>query len=154
MDNKEQKKTSHRCAYIGWIGLAIISAVLVWNHLKKESAKESAIELALEWARLEHIPLSAKDVTVILQGNMFSREIWVFFSADFGDVNDWVDSSDGFRDALTNAVYADEIVSNGVKMLSAVPRVTHYAITPGGGAQFAEAMVFFHGDVIIHAYWS
>lgn len=150
MDNKKQKKTKRRGMYIGLIGLAIISAVFVWNDLHKESA----IDAALEWARLEPIPESARDVTVVLQGNMFSREVWVFFSADFGEVNEWVDSSGGFRDALTNAVYADEIISHGVKRLSSTPRMTHYAITPGGGAQFAEAIVFFNGDVIIHGYWS
>ena len=100
----------------------------------------SAIETTLEWARLAPLPVSMVKVHVDVTGSMGTREFRLTFRAQPDIVAEWLKSSDGILDAE---------VSKHANML------TKYAIQPGGGAQFAQVIVYPKiGQVEIRAYWS
>ena len=104
-----------------------------WQHC-------SAIEITREWARLAPLPVSAFNVNVEVIGSMFSREFRLTFRAEPDVVDAWLRASEGIQDAEKSR-HADMLIK--------------YAIHPGGGAQFAQVLVYPNiGQVEIRAYWS
>jgi len=102
--------------------------------------KSSALSTTYEWARLEPIPESAKDISVESVGSMFSREFRISFSAPVADVNSWLQASSGTNEA-------------NPKLRDDGSRV--YDVKPGGGAQFAKVIVSKDGTKVrIRTYWS
>src|SRR4051812_26626199 len=86
------------------------------------SWRNSAIETSLTWARVAPIPESAHDRHVTTKGNMFTREYIITFTAPPNNVRQWLMASPGPSSAKQSLDGA----------------ITVYAISPGGGAQFAE----------------
>jgi len=101
--------------------------------------RQSAIATAITWARLAPLPPSARNVEVQIKGSMFAREFVITFDAAPAAVQQWLAASPGPSSATP----------------ARAGPLTIYAITPGGGAQFAEVKVEASaGKVIIHTYWS
>ena len=118
-----------------FVGLAVL-AVGLTLFVKN---RQSAIDTAIEWARLQPPPVSSLRVNVDTSGSMFSREIQLSFRADRDQLHRWLLESDGISDAK----------------VSTKGSVTLYDIRPGGGAQFAEVRVDEStGHVIVRTYWS
>jgi len=70
---------------------------------------------------------------------MFTREFVITFTAAPNDVQQWLKASPG----------------PAMAKQSIVGPITVYAISPGGGAQFAEVRVNEStGEVTIRTYWS
>jgi hypothetical protein len=117
--------------------LALLLVVFVGGWYERN---RSAIETTLEWARLAPLPVSMAKVHVEVTGSMFTREFRLTFRAQPDVVDEWLKSSDGILDAE---------MSKHANML------IKYAIHPGGGAQFAQVIVYPKiGQVEIRAYWS
>jgi len=86
------------------------------------------------------LPVSMVKVHVEVTGSMFTREFRLTFRAQPDVVDEWLKSSDGILDAE---------MSKHANML------IKYAIHPGGGAQFAQVLVYPKiGQVEIRVYWS
>lgn len=99
----------------------------------------SAINAATKWARLAPLPASAKNVQVETKGTMFTRQFVITFDAPPAVIQQWIAASPGPSSATQ----------------SIAGSVTTYAITPGGGAQFAEVKVDLNANrVVIRTYWS
>ncbi len=70
---------------------------------------------------------------------MFTREFVISFEAPREDIEAWLASSKGTRDATVEVEHGSRV----------------YQIQPGGGAQFAEVRVDESGmKVTIRVYWS
>src|SRR5690349_24690883 len=69
----------------------------------------SAIESARTWARLAPLPASAGQLDVRIRGNMFARIITITFEAPQADIDQWLQSSPGIRDAERT------LLANGVE---------------------------------------
>ncbi|TWT29205.1 hypothetical protein KOR42_55460 [Thalassoglobus neptunius] len=99
----------------------------------------SALDATKEWAQLNEFPVTATNLTVETQGNMFTREFTVEFDAPLADIENWLRKSPG-TNSVTPTTDGD---------------VRHYDIDPGGGAQHAELELDeSQGHVKIHTYWS
>ena len=71
---------------------------------------------------------------------MFTREFRTFFVAPPEDIEDWLQSSPGTREAVVT---------------TPSPGLRHFKIKPGGGAEFAEVTVDdTQHSVSICVYWS
>ncbi len=102
--------------------------------------RASAISLTREWARLAPFPETAKNLSIVVTGNIFTRGFKVSFRAPSADVQAWLAQSPGTKD-LEPTMRPD-----GSR---------HYKIQPGGGAQFAELVVSPDGtEVRIRTFWS
>ena len=102
--------------------------------------RSSALSTCYEWARLDQIPDTAEDVSVKSVGSMFTREFRISFRAPVSDVNSWLATSPGTKEAIP------ELLDDGTRV---------YNIKPGGGAQFAKVSVSKEGTKVrIHTYWS
>jgi len=102
-------------------------------------SRQSAIATAITWARLAPLPPSACNLQVEVKGSMFTREFVLTFDASPAITQQWLAASPG-PSAATQTV--------------AGPIAT-YAITPGGGAEFAEVKVDSRtGHVVVRTYWS
>jgi hypothetical protein len=101
--------------------------------------RNSAIATATVWARLAPLPHSARNLQVEVKGSMFTREFVITFDASPAVIQQWLASSPGPASASPTVGGA----------------ITTYAITPGGGAGFAEVTVDHGaGRVVIRTYWS
>ena len=101
--------------------------------------RRSALAAAAKWARLAPLPTSARDVGVDAKGSAFTREFVVTFDAPAAEIERWIAASPGPASATRTTAGS----------------VTTYAITPGGGAQFAEVKVDRVANrVVIRTYWS
>ena len=112
-----------RWVVLGFGGLAIVMLVAVGGWVVFGDG--NAIKITREWARVEPLPASARDVRVKVNGNMFTRGFIVEFTADRKDVEAWLTASAGTREAKFE-------LKDGVR---------RYVIRPGGGAQYAEVVV-------------
>ncbi len=126
------------------IGLTLLLAVLslaAWFLFADESPlnRASSIRTTLEWARLDPFPRSASHFHMQVLGNMFTRGFVADFDAPLPDINVWLTSSPGTRAVIP--------VQEG--------STRRYAISPGGGALFAEVIVDdATGHVHVRTYWS
>ena len=102
--------------------------------------RRSALATAREWARLAAYPGSAGRIDVEIGGSAFSREFIIEFTGLADDIADWIKASPGTKDVIpvTNA--------DGSVL---------YKIQPGGGAQFAEVILYDNGKTVrIRTFWS
>lgn len=121
------------------ITLTLIVLVAAGTFYLLRPNRQSAIDAAATWARLAPLPPSAQSVDVDIRGSAFTREFVITFTATPADIQQWIAASPGPSSAS----------------LSTVGSVTTYAITPGGGAQFAEVKVDSSvNQVLIRTYWS
>ena len=99
----------------------------------------SALSTAKDWAQLNDFPTTTTNLTVDIEGSIFSREITIQFDAPIEDIKDWLNESPGTKDI--------EPIINGS---------THkYSIQPSGGAQHAEVILDVETEhVWINTYWS
>jgi hypothetical protein len=119
--------------------IAILVAIAVVVGWYRYESRQSAVATAIVWARLAPFPTSATNRDVDIEGSMFTREFVISFTAPAADIDRWIAASAG-------PASATQTVSGSV---------TTYAITPGGGADFAEVKVDKSiNRVIIHTYWS
>jgi hypothetical protein len=115
---------------------------LAYSFLSPDSSRNqaSALDATREWGRLDPLPPSAQQLTIATHGSMFTREFRISFVAPPEDIEAWLKSSPGTREAIVTTP------SPGVRL---------FRITPGGGAEFAEVTV---DDALrrvsIHVYWS
>jgi hypothetical protein len=119
-----------------------VYGVVGWMLVSSESPlnRASAIKVTREWARLAPLPPSATKPEIEVRGGMFTREFVISFSAPSDEVQAWLQSSPGIRDAKIT-----QESDGGVT----------YTIAPGGGAQFAELRLSAdRRGVTIRAYWS
>ena len=124
-------------AVVGFFGLIVYVSS---GESGTPSDKESAIRCTLEWGRLSPFPSSAQEFVITTSGNMFTRGFRASFTAPSADIELWLQQSPGLRGALPT------IPS---------PRVRHFEIVPGGGAQHAEVTVDdTKHRVSIYVYWS
>ncbi len=116
--------------------VAIVTAgVLYVSHV----TRDSAIAAATTWARLAPLPPTAQNLQVEVKGSMFTREFVITFDASPAVIQQWFAVSPGPASASPTVAGA----------------ITTYAITPGGGAGFAEVTVDNNrGRVVIRTYWS
>ena len=118
---------------LAWLGYSFLSPNSSLNRV-------SAIEAALTWGRLAPFPASAQQFVVSTQGSVFTRAFRASFIAPAADIEKWLQQSPGTREA------SPETPS---------PRVRHFQIIPGGGAQHAEVTVDdTQHRVSIYVYWS
>ena len=88
--------------------------------------RDSAMDCVLTWGRLEPFPQSAQEVKLTTGGGAFTRCFTASFVAPPEDIEEWLKSSPGAREATPTAP------STGVRV---------FQITPGGGANVAEVAV-------------
>jgi len=101
--------------------------------------EDDALKAVEEWARTAAVPETASSLSIETEGNEFTRSFRVNFSLSADDLEAWIEASPGLQDAQVTE-------QNGAQ---------HYAIQPGGGAQYAEAVIDFEcGTVKIYTYWS
>lgn len=99
----------------------------------------SALNVTKEWARLSEFPATARNLTVEIKGNMFTREFVIQFDAPPADIETWLNESPGTQNVRPT-------MEGGVRK---------YSIEPGGGAQHAELELDeTNGHVLINTYWS
>ncbi len=123
-----------------YAGLSAILPLFSFNERANQDLKAQAsmLECTLEWARLAPIPESREQFAIATEGGPATRAFRTSFVLPDADLKDWVEASPGLRDA-------------GVEMEG----VKNYAIEPGGGAMYAEAVVDFDsGLVMVYTYWS
>ena len=102
--------------------------------------KNEMVETTLEWGRLTAIPDSKTNFDIITEGGFFTRAFRSSFNLPKNDLEKWIKSSPGLSDAEI------EIISN---------TKTKYIIEPGGGAQYAEAIIDTEKCFVeIYVYWS
>ena len=130
-----RKRVIKLMAVIALLMTFVVAGTIYLSHANSPSA----IDTATTWARVAPLPPSARNVDVDVKSSMFSREFIITFNAPPAVIQKWIAASPG----LTSA------------SLSTTGSVTTYAITPGGGAQFAEVKVDSRAhQVIIRTYWS
>jgi hypothetical protein len=101
--------------------------------------RRSAITTTILWARLAPFPQQARHVRVDVKGSMFTREFVISFDSPPVVIQQWIASSPG-------PASARRVVTGPI---------TTYAITPGGGAAFAELKVDKGmSHVVIRSFWS
>lgn len=116
--------------------LAVATAAAIYV---SHANRQSAINAATTWAKLAPLPPSAQNVQVDVKGSMFTREFVITFDAPSAVIRQWIAASPG--------------PSSGKQSIAG--SVTTYAITPAGGAQFAEVKVDSSSNrVVIRTYWS
>jgi hypothetical protein len=89
-------------------------------------AKNSMLKTTLEWGRLAPIPKSRKEFDIYTEGGSFSRSFHSSFYLPETDLEKWIATSPGLVDAEI------QIINDSKRK---------YLIKPGGGAQYAEAVV-------------
>ena len=135
----DSKKTGNLVKWIALIAMVLVGGLTIWLLCLHKNREADGIDAARTWARLAPFPSSASDVTVDTTGGMFTRAFTITFTAPMADTETWLAASPGTAGVVPE-------VTNGVRT---------YAISPGGGAQFAEVRVDeTEGKVTIHTYWS
>lgn len=118
------------------IGILLVLGIGAFKYLEYRSA----IDCTLKWGRLAPFPASKQNFTLKVTGGMFTRELLVEFEVPASEIAAWLQASPGTREA---------VVTNPS------PKVRHFEIKPGGGAQFAEVTVDDASQrVSIRVYWS
>lgn len=121
------------------VAVVLIGLVAVGAAYMACTDPQSAIDTTIEWAQLAPLPHSARNVEVDVKGSMFTREFVITFDAPAADIKRWIAASPGPSSATITVAGA----------------ITTYAITPGGGAQFAEVKVDAElNRVVVRTYWS
>lgn len=118
---------------ITWLGYTLFSPNSARN-------RTSAIDCTLTWGRLAAFPASARQFSILVQGNAFTRGFRASFIAPPADIEQWLQQSPGTREAVPQT-----------------PRlgIRRFEIAPGGGAQHAEVTVDDkRHHVSIYVYWS
>ena len=122
-------------------GLGLL-AWLGYSYLFPRSAQNEASARAcvLEWGRLAPFPSSAQDLSVTVEGGLFTRAFRASFTAPAADIEAWLQQSPGPRE---------------VKPATSRLGRREFKIEPGGGAQRAELEVDdIHHRVLIYVVWS
>lgn len=102
--------------------------------------KSEMLKLTLEWGRLSPIPDSKSEFNITTEGGSSTRSFRSSFHLPKNDLEKWVKSSPGLADAEVQ-----NIDSNKRK----------YIIKPGGGANYAEAVIDLEKSFIeIYVSWS
>ena len=138
---KKKKKWFVGCSLAVCIGTVLL-IVGGWLLLDPNSPlnRRSALDTTQEWARLEPFPQTAEEVSIETAGSPFTREFIVTFQAPTQDIEAWLKKSPGTKD-VTPTLGQDGSF--------------HYAITPGGGAAFAEVTVSKNRQSVrIRTFWS
>lgn len=105
------------------------------NNLKKLEM----LALTLEWGRLAPLPDSIKQFEISTAGNSFTRSFSSSFYVDKADLDGWIKASPGLQDA--------QIETTG--------STKKYIINPGGGANYAEAVIDFDKCFVeVYTAWS
>jgi hypothetical protein len=136
------KTRAKRLLAVGLVFGAVGVSWLAYSFLSPHSSRNraSAMDCTLEWARLAPLPPSAQQLTISTHGSMFTREFRASFVAPPEDIEEWLRTSLGTREAVVTPPS---------------PGVRHFQIKPGGGAEFAEVTVDdTQHRVSIHVYWS
>jgi hypothetical protein len=116
-----------------WLGYSFLSPNSARN-------RSSAMECVLTWGRFAPFPASARHVSFSTEGSMFTRGFRVTFTAPPAEIESWLQQSPGTHEATPETLS---------------PRVRHFEITPGGGAEHAEVTVDdTDHEVSIYVYWS
>lgn len=93
-----------------------------------------------EWGRLAPLPDSVSDLQIRAEGSRFTRSFHAIFNLPNDDLAKWIEASPSLQDAQIQA---------------AEDSPHKYTIKPGGGAQYAEAVIDLdNGLVQIYTYWS
>jgi hypothetical protein len=88
---------------------------------------------------MQPLPESTENLQVSVKGAAFTRELDISFSARRKEIIQWINSSQGTKNAVTN--------KSG--------NTTSFKITPCNGGQFAEITVNWSSlKVTLHTYWS
>ena len=127
---------------IAGAALTVLGGGIGWQLLSHSSRRNqtSAINATLEWARLAPLPSDAVNVNIQVKGGMFTRGFVVEFSASKESIAEWLSISPGTMDIQPQKTQQGDYV---------------YGIKPGGGAQFAELILFEDGQQVrITTYWS
>ncbi len=108
-------------------GVCTVS-VIAYSLLSHRSShnQASAMECVLLWGQLAPFPKSAQEVMVTPSGSPLTRTFHATFMAAPKDIEDWLTRSSGIRSAERS---------------TPAPGIRHFKITPGGGAQHAEATI-------------
>jgi len=125
---------------IASITLTLVCGACISDSRREMTAEErtQAMKLTLEWGRLATLPPSASDLTIKVEGGIFTRTFRLSFRAPRRDIDIWIKESPGLMDA--GQTYAD-----GKRK---------YMIKPGGGANRAEVTIGDDDAVEIYASWS
>ena len=122
--------------------VAAIAAILLTQYVftTETDNEDEMLGTMQEWGRLAPLPDSASDLQISAEGSMFTRGFHARFYLPDADLAAWIEASPGLQDAQ---VQAQDHSSR------------EYIIEPGGGAQYAEAVIDFgSGLVRIYTYWS
>ena len=100
-----------------------------------------AIETSLTWTRMSPLPESAKNIDVLVEGSMFTREFEVEFEASEEEIKAWLADSPGTAVSyLPRYASAKETISYKIDESEAL---------------FAQVTVDWETlTVVIHTYWS
>jgi hypothetical protein len=138
----------------GWLWLAVgsviavclvsIAAIMVVSTNARDNRnpirQAEMIDLILEWGRLAPFPVHATNLSVQTEGNPFTRSFRASFSAPEQEIKEWMAKSPGFRNCISQTMPDGRI---------------KYTIEPGGGANYAEAIIDFSiNKVEIYVSWS
>lgn len=122
------------------VGVLGIVGVLFLLSPSSPGNQASALEVTKEWGRLADFPAHSKVTEIDVRGTMFTRGFVVVFEAPLPEIEQWVKDSSGLAEA---------------KVTLQEDGSTLYKMDPGGGAQFAEVVIWVsEGLVRIHVYWS
>ncbi|MEM9481363.1 MAG: hypothetical protein AAGA58_17065 [Verrucomicrobiota bacterium] len=127
----------------GAIVLALISfAWITIEGTGKPLFRESALEAAKEWARIDAFPEGAKDLDIRIGGTSFTRLFTVTFWGDSEDIENWVKGYPGVSDPKCEIWQTED---GGEK----------YVYPAAGGTIYAEIVHWpSFGKVRIHTTWS
>lgn len=124
----------------GCVTVIIAAVVLTALVAAPDAQQDEMLEVALEWGRLAPLPETATGFKISTEGGMFTREYRTIFYLPEDDLAAWIAASPGLQDA---------------QIQTAEDSSQKYTIKPGGGAQYAEAVIDFDfGRVQIYTYWS
>lgn len=133
------RSTKKRFRTAAAISTAVLAPLFLYMRCDMENERGRR-EIPLVWARLAPYPATASNLQATTEGSAFSRAFRVSFSAPTADIERWIQESPGPSEA---------------KVDHPSPRVRHFEISPGGGAQHAEMTVDDEaGMVRIYVYWS
>jgi hypothetical protein len=113
---------------IGWFLLfspfgSLANALANHNPL----SQKEMLETTLEWGRLAPLPDSVSQFHISTEGSAFTRSFRSSFYLPKADLENWIKVSPGLQDA--------ESTDDG--------STRKFVIQPGGGAQYAEAVIDF-----------
>ena len=121
--------------------LAAIAAILLTQYVFTTDTdnEDEMLGTMQEWGRLAPLPDSVFDLQISTEGSMFTRSFHASFYLPDADLAAWIEASPGLQDA----------------QIQTTDSLQKYTIEPGGGAQYAEAIIDFdNGLVQIYTYWS